>query len=250
MRATVLASLLLLAAPARAQPSPCAGQACSEHGACMVERDEAFCFCDEGYAAEGLECRAAPDTAPDPMARRTSSMGARIVRIATDEGGHRVGAVGRDFAGEPGALHQYVKIGSLWCTDFVSWVYRAAGAPFTGGYHGGWHLTNNHAVRRWFSRHRRWVDNGTPEWERFDPRPGDYVRFDTNRYGHSAIVRYVAGGTLYTVEGNSRGEVRLRRYHDYRRNRRIDGIGLATQGDARMALLMGLSDPRGRGQAR
>lgn len=135
-------------------------------------------------------------------------------------------------------MRQYIKPGELWCTDFVSWVYRAAGVPFTGGYQGGWHLTNNFAVRAWFERQGRWVAKGSPEWERFQPRPGDYLRFDTRRYGHSAIVRYVAGDTLYTIEGNARGGiVRLRRYPDYKHNRRIDGIGMVTQAEARRALL-------------
>ncbi|MCA9608895.1 MAG: hypothetical protein KC619_24995, partial [Myxococcales bacterium] len=102
---------------------------------------------------------------------------------------------------------------------------------------GGWHLTNNYAVRRWFLRSGRWVANGGPTWGAFQPRPGDYLRFHTDRYGHSAIVRYVAGDTLYTIEGNSRGEVRLRRYPHYKQNTRIDGFGIVTQPDVRAALL-------------
>lgn len=139
-----------------------------------------------------------------------------------------MGAVGRDRVDYPGPLRLFLKPGELWCTDFVSWVYRAAGTPFTGGYHGGWHLTNNIAVRHWFQRTHRWIANGTLAWASFDPQPGDYLRFHTSRYGHSAIVRYVAGNTLYTVEGNSRGQVRLRRYHNFRANHRIDGFGMVT----------------------
>ena len=72
---------------------------------------------------------------------------------------------------------------------------------------------------------------------------GQYAHADTNRYantdryGHSAIVRYVAGETLYTVEGNSRGEVRLRHYYHWRLNQRIDGFGIVTQVEPRVAQL-------------
>ena len=234
-----LAALLLIAAPAAAQPpAECEGETCSGHGTCMVERDEPFCLCDEGYAAVELECLRTPAPPVDQRARRSSSIGARIVRIAAAEGGRHARQIGRDIDDEPGPMRRYIKIGALWCTDFVSWVYRAAGVPFTGGYHGGWHLTNNYAVREWFRRQDRWVARGTPEWERFQPRPGDYVRFHTRRYGHSAIVRYVANGNLYTIEGNARGGiVRMRSYRDYKSNRRIDGIGMVTQPAARRTLL-------------
>ncbi|MCA9605961.1 MAG: CHAP domain-containing protein [Myxococcales bacterium] len=221
---------------AEAQPDACAGVDCG-HGECMLEGREPFCFCEDGYAADGLRCSLAPTPPVDPRAARSSSVGARIVSIASAEGGRMLHAVGRDLAEYPGRLSQYVKPGGLWCTDFVSWVFRAAGAPFSGGYQGGWHLTNNYAVRRWFQRSSRWVANGSPEWERFTPRPGDYLRFHTDRYGHSAIVRYVAGETLYTVEGNSRGEVRLRHYYHWRLNQRIDGFGIVTQVEPRVAQL-------------
>ncbi|MBX3275723.1 MAG: CHAP domain-containing protein [Sandaracinaceae bacterium] len=233
-----LPSLLLglcVAATARAQPDACAEVTCSGHGECMLEDREPLCFCEEGYAAEGLRCvRAAPSPA-DERARRSSSIGARIVMIASAEGGRWLPGVGRDLAEYPGRLAQYLKPGGLWCSEFVSWVYRAAGVPFTSGYEGGWLLTTNVAVERWFARAGRWIANGTAAWARFSPRPGDYLRFRTDRHGHSGIVRYVAGDTLYTVEGNSRGQVRLRRYPRFRDNPRIAGFGVVTLPDARVA---------------
>ena len=233
-----IAALLFAAAPASAQPSPCSGVQCSGHGTCLEERQDPFCLCDDGYAADGLRCEAHPDPEPDAGALRSSSIGARIVRIASAEAGRRAPEVGRDLDEYPRTMQQYLKPGELWCTDFVAWVYRAAGVPFTGGYQGGWHLTNNYAVRAWFERHDRWVANGSPAWDTFQPRPGDYLRFHTSRFGHSAIVRYVAGDALYTVEGNARGGVvRLQRYPHYKQNRRIDGFGLVTQADPRRALL-------------
>ncbi|MGE0789060.1 MAG: CHAP domain-containing protein [Sandaracinaceae bacterium] len=238
MRLSLVAVLLLLPAVARAQDA-CERVRCSRHGECMLEDGEAFCLCDDGYAAEDLTCRRVEPVRPDPAATRPASLGARIVQIASREGGRSAGMVGRerDDRSDPGPLSRYIKPGALWCTDFVAWVYRAAGVPFSGGYHGGWHITNNYAMRRWFQRQHRWVAHDDPAFETFEPQPGDYLRFDTDRFGHSAIVRYVANDTLYTVEGNSRGEVRARRYWFYKQNRRIDGFGIVTDPEERIARL-------------
>lgn len=238
MRVAIVVLSFCLAAPTAAQEDECAAVDCSGHGECMLEDHEPFCLCEDGYAADALTCTEAPPPPADARALRSVSLGARVVQIASEQGGRSGGMVGREREGQSiGPLRDYVKPGGLWCTDFVSWVYRIAGVPFTGGYQGGWHLTNNYAVRRWFQRQNRWVAKGTPEFTRFQPRPGDYLRFHTNRHGHSAIVRYVAGHTLYTIEGNSRGLVRLRRYWHYQQNRRIDGFGIVTNAEARAALL-------------
>src|SRR5690606_4867174 len=108
--------------------------------------------------------------------------------------------------------------GEMWCSDFVSWVYRAAGVPFTGGYEGGWRLNNNFAIRRWFQRRGRWVDRDSEAWPTFEPQAGDYIRMHTRSgHGHSGIVRYsTPAGVLYTVEGNVGNRVRLRRYPRFR----------------------------------
>ncbi len=242
MRALVLTVSLLvpaLLAPAAATAQDaCAGVSCAGHGECMLEDGEPFCLCDDGYAAEALACTRAAPIPPDLGAMRSTSIGARIVQIASHEGGRSAGMVGHEREGEAiGPLREVIKPGELWCSDFVSWVYRVAGVPFTGGYQGGWHLTNNYAMRRWFERQGRWVSHEAGAWDGFQPRPGDYLRFHTSRHGHSAIVRYVAGETLYTVEGNSRGLVRLRRYWHYKQNRRIDGFGIVTNPEARAAWL-------------
>jgi hypothetical protein len=222
---------------------------CSGHGACVEEAGEAFCFCDEGYAAEEQRCVVAE---PPPSRPRTSAVGGVVVHLATAETGRSLAAVGEARAGgEPGPLSRYVPEGGLWCSDFVSWVYRAAGVPFTGGYEGGWLLTNNVAIRRWFERRHLWVQHGSPEWHAFEPRPGDYVRLHGRRWGHSAIVRYVVGDTLYLVEGNAGRRVRLTRYRDFRHRDRIDGFGILTLPEARRARLehavvRALDDPSGR----
>ncbi|MDH5490655.1 MAG: CHAP domain-containing protein [Myxococcales bacterium] len=156
----------------------------------------------------------------------------RIVEIAIaqiDRGVTQVRASG----GEVEPLARYLRPQELWCSDFVSWVYQSAGRPFTGGYQGGWMLTNNRSIRRWFERRDRWIRNGGPRWQTYAPEPGDYLRFHTTGGGHSGIVHHVEGPVLFTVEGNVGQRVRYRRYPDFRRYARIDGFGSLSAGPER-----------------
>jgi hypothetical protein len=192
---------------------------------CMTERQEPFCLCDDGYAASGLSCVAAerPRAARN---RGADAIRARIVSLALAEGGRGPREVGSGMEDAPYELRRYIVPGELWCTDFVSWVYRSAGYPLTGGYDGGWLIKNNRAMRTWFDRRGRYVENGSIAWMDFEPRPGDYIRLHTpSGHGHSGIVRYVAGETLYTIEGNVGNHVRPRRHARFRESVRIDGIG-------------------------
>jgi len=228
MRTLFVVVVLAIAPVAAAQPpvDPCAGVRCGTHGVCMSEAQEAYCFCDEGFEAAGRACVRAP-VRRLRVTTPASELGARIVGLAAAEDGRDLANVGRSRASlEPGPLAQYVAPNALWCSDFVSWVYRAAGVPFTGGYHGGWMLPNNVAIRRWFVRRGAWAAREDPGYQSFTPSPGDYVRVSTPTWGHSAIVRSVQGTTLHLVEGNARGHVRLIRYERWREHARIEGFGL------------------------
>jgi len=214
--------------------NPCTGVTCGGHGACIDEVEDAFCFCEDGYAASGTTCLPAPRTAAVVTA---SSVGLTIVQIAVAEDGHDLASVGAIRSLPPGPLRQYVRAGGLWCSDFVSWVYRAAGVPFTGGYEGGWMLPNNVAIQRWFQRQGAWIARGPQGFGTFQPRPGDYVRIDTPTWSHSAIVRYVEGDILYAVEGNAGGHVHLTTHRRWRSDTRIEGFGLVTLAAARQRAL-------------
>lgn len=228
------------ATPAPRRRNPCTGVTCGGHGACIDEVDDAFCFCDEGYAATGLTCSPAPTSTRSATA---SNLGLTIVQIAAAEDGRDLATVGTSRALPPGPLRQYVRPGGLWCSDFVSWVYRAAGVPFTGGYEGGWMLPNNVAIRRWFERQGAWIGRTPQGFGTFQPRPGDYVRVDTPTWSHSAIVRYVEGDVLHTVEGNAGGHVHLTSHRRWHADTRIEGFGLVTLAAARMRALAPVSAP-------
>lgn len=104
-----------------------------------------------------------------------------------------------------------------WCADFVSYVLRLAGQPFSGGQSGGWRLAAAAGVRAWFAARGRYVTRATAQ-----PLPGDIVYF---RHGHVGIVVAARGDRLQTIEGNASDAVRQRVYPSWRRIGDIDGFG-------------------------
>jgi len=224
MRASsVLALIVTVAAASTARADdPCAGVSCSGRGTCFAESDDAYCLCDEGFAAVGPRCVAT--SAP----KRADRAGLQIVRVARGEVDRTLPFVGAERRLAPGPLARHVPSNDLWCTDFVAWVYAVAGAPLSGGDAGGWLVRTNGAMRRWFERRGLFVARDAAGYPRFEPRPGDYVRIRNDTWGHSAIVDHVEGDTLFLVEGNAGGKVRATRYPRWRENPRIDGFGIAS----------------------
>lgn len=87
-----------------------------------------------------------------------------------------------------------------WCADFVSWVFREAGAPFTGGSSGGWRIAGVDAVQAWFTKDGKFSPKGTQA-----PQPGDIAIFNTGSGdypSHVTIVVSVSGNTFETIGGN------------------------------------------------
>jgi hypothetical protein len=104
-----------------------------------------------------------------------------------------------------------------WCADFVSYVLRLAGRPFTGGLSGGWRIAAAAGVRDWFAVRRRYLPRVVAS-----PAPGDVVYF---RHSHVGIVVAVHGAVLTTIEGNASDAVRERVYGGWRSIADIDGFG-------------------------
>lgn len=80
-----------------------------------------------------------------------------------------------------------------WCADFVSYIYKQAGYPFTGGETDGWDENNaNNIQNMGFTMHYA-AD--------YVPQPGDVAYFDYEG-GHVEVV--VSGGKIPTfIYGNS-----------------------------------------------
>ena len=61
----------------------------------------------------------------------------------------------------------------------------------------------------WFKHHDKWKSRN------YTPSPGDIIFFDWEQNGgvdHVGIVEKAENGKVYTIEGNSRDEVRAKSY--------------------------------------
>ena len=97
--------------------------------------------------------------------------------------------------GHEALLNQYTDGApyEAWCADFVSYVYKQAGYPFTQGEADGWNENNaNNIQNMGFTKH---------DPQSYTPKPGDIAYFDYDG-GHVEIV--VSGGPTPTfIYGNS-----------------------------------------------
>jgi hypothetical protein len=102
-----------------------------------------------------------------------------------------------------------------WCADFVSWVMKTAGTPFTGGSSGGWRVPAVTSMQEWFKTGK----NGSTYFAANSstrPKAGDvaiYIGAQTPDGGsnqHVAIVVAVdeSAGTITTVGGNESDTVK------------------------------------------
>lgn len=95
-----------------------------------------------------------------------------------------------------------------WCADYVSWVYKEAGYPFTGGLSGGWRwpvASGNYGYS--LINYTKYIGKYKAKAS-YTPEPGDIIFFDPaskDPGSHVGIVISVAiskSATVYTVEGN------------------------------------------------
>lgn len=149
-----------------------------------------------------------------------------IVRIAQGELGKREIPDGCNCGPE---IQPYLGSsgGEPWCSDFLSWLHKEAGRPFTGGVDGGWRLPAVSQVVAWHKANGEWHVRGDGD----RPRPGDSVAFrDEEHIGVVEKVEAVSGSrwVVTVLEGNSSNAVSRRVYdpeEDGSINWQIDGWG-------------------------
>ena len=110
-----------------------------------------------------------------------------------------------------------------WCADFVSWVLKEAGTPFTGGVSGGWRIPGVDSVQAYFQQNNSY----NAARSGYVPKPGDIV---INNEGvepyprHVNIVVSVEGKKITTIGGNESGQIKKADHNDYDANY-ISGYG-------------------------
>lgn len=119
-----------------------------------------------------------------------------IIDIAIDEIGYKEQGNNRTKYGAWMGMN-----GAKWCHMFGSWCADQAGegaaVPKTASTSYG---------MQWFKNKGQFKYKG-----HYTPQRGDFVYFKTGR-SHMALVEYVSGNTLHTIEGNSSDKVRRRSY--------------------------------------
>ncbi|ORJ92034.1 CHAP domain-containing protein [Prescottella equi] len=94
-----------------------------------------------------------------------------------------------------------------WCANFVSWVMREAGEPFSNPNSGSWRIPGVYTLQEYYESQGRFepIGNG------YRPKTGDTVLYDNEfRIGqHTNFVVAVDGDTATTVGGNELGKIRV-----------------------------------------
>ena len=146
----------------------------------------------------------------------TGNMAADIVAVAVSQAGYCEGSLSGNpaYAGS----NNYQKFGqwydanvdnigvtyAAWCAAFVSWCANQAGVPSSIVYY---HAYCPYGVK-WFRNQGRF-QYAASRGGSYVPNPGDIVYFapaGSSTSSHVGIVRYVSGGYVYTVEGNTSGQ--------------------------------------------
>ncbi len=137
-----------------------------------------------------------------------------IVKVAETQAGYLEGSLGGTVAGS----NNYQKYGqwydanvdnigvtrAAWCAAFVSWCANQAGVPSSTVYY---HAYCPYGVN-WFKNQGRWQYSASRGGS-YTPKAGDIIYFapaGSTVSSHVGIVRYVSGGYVYTVEGNTSGQ--------------------------------------------
>lgn len=137
-----------------------------------------------------------------------------IVQTAKQEFSLHLVGTGPLQDGGPVCKYQGSGCSQPWCADFVSWVYKTAGAPFTGGADGGWRLSLASDTTGYFLSRKTQpgIGYGTPSGG--DTMEAGWVvsfagipsQQNARGIGHVGIVIAVNGdGTFDDIEGNGAG---------------------------------------------
>jgi hypothetical protein len=135
-----------------------------------------------------------------------------IVQVAEQELKLGLQGTGEDQDGGPVCKYEGSGCPQAWCADFVSWVYKTAGKPFTGGADGGWRIALASDATGYFLDRKGQPDIGYGTNAGGDPmEPGWVVSFagidpGVRGIGHVGIVTQVnSDGTFNDIEGNGEG---------------------------------------------
>lgn len=202
--------------PAATVPAPAGGCSCAHSGASQVGQGDP----SQGTGSGKKPPKKGGDPAP-PVKNpgqgnpaQSADLRSRIVAIAArevgtkEEGGEDRGDRIVEYRKAVTGRGENPNTPEPWCNDFVSWVFRQAGAPIGENGQGQDYVAYTMA---WGKKVGRYYDRGSRA-----PLPGDMVIFDydagNGKVDHIGIVEKVENGKVYTIEGNASDAVRRNSY--------------------------------------
>lgn len=161
---------------------------------------------------------------PPTDSTQTNSIAEKIVQFARQE-------LAKNIAENPSESNcgtpYSIGVCEPWCADFVSWVYKEAGVPFTGGLNGGWRIPDTWSMKDWFKQYGIWIPAGSAA-----PQPGDvaFYKVGVDYVTHVNIVTAVNGNTYNSIGGNQilpdgNGGVTERNGVYWKNNNELSGFG-------------------------
>ena len=107
----------------------------------------------------------------------------------------------------PESFYTDVPQNEPWCANFVSYVYREAGLPFTNPVAGGWRIPGIYTLTDYLKAEGYWH----PYDSDYVPQPGDIVIYDGGLLsGHTNIVLAVEDNHITTLGGNENKAIHVR----------------------------------------
>ena len=121
-----------------------------------------------------------------------------------------VAIIKTEFNSQPEGTKYSEGVSESWCADFVSWVAKQNGTPFSNPNSGSWRIPGTHTLREYFESKGIWhtYESG------YQPKTGDIAIYDGNGpFGqHTNFVMRNDNGTLTTVGGNEAGAIRVQQH--------------------------------------
>lgn len=117
-----------------------------------------------------------------------------------------------EYALNPAGTKYSDGITEPWCADFVSWVFKEAGAPLINPHSGGWRIPGTFTLREYYGS----VGKLQLATAGYSPKTGDIMLYDDpSPFGqHTNIVIKNDHGVITTIGGNEPGGIRIVEHTD------------------------------------
>lgn len=114
-----------------------------------------------------------------------------------------------------------------WCADFVSWIMKESGEPYTNPNSGHWRIPGVLTLQEYYKSEKRYIDADA----NYTPQTGDVAIYigtktlDQRSNQHTNIILKTDGDYMYTIGGNERGRLRIDKQNYKEKQNSLIGFG-------------------------